>query len=81
MDNMNHDVVIQAIVEDIKTDKSIPAEYRNAIASTGRRWQCEIRGAKTMTNRTMPADLSQEAVCTCPPGGIKRTCPVHGGQS
>jgi hypothetical protein len=76
---MNQDVAIHAIIEDIKADKSIPAEYRNAVISTGRRWQCEIRGAKTMTNREPDGDAPATAVaCTCPSGGIKRTCPEHG---
>ena len=76
---MNHDVVIQAIIDDLLADKSIPAAYRNAVASTGRRWQCEIRGVKTITNRPVPADLpTMQGGCTCTELGRRKDCPVHG---
>jgi hypothetical protein len=79
---MNYDAAIQEIIDVLKADKSIPAEYRNAVISTGRRWQCEVRGARTMTVRQAPNDLpamqfaSQQ--CTCTELGTRKDCPVHG---
>jgi len=102
---MNHDAAIQAIIKDLLADKSIPAEYRNAVASSGRRWQCEIRGVKSLTRLEAPqgtfgnetgnlavagsnashgyspqATGQQNGSCTCPVGGRRTTCPVHGEQ-
>lgn len=78
---MNYDEQILAILESLKTDKSIPAEYRNAVLSTGKRWRMEIRGVKTLTNLQPPEEFklsTDPSDCICPTGGHRKDCPVHG---
>lgn len=99
---MSIDALITQAIEILKADKSIPAEYRNSVISTGRRWQCEIRGAKTMTvlkpeNGPAGSETYQQTnfapnaaigtvsqatgpICTCPAGGRRRDCLIHGLQ-
>lgn len=89
---MNYDLHMTQLIDALSADKSIPPQYRNAVASSARRLQLEIRGARTMTvlqpQETESALRSNTeyvfgkdasaVVCTCPVGGRKRDCAVHG---
>jgi hypothetical protein len=86
---MNYAHVISHILDALKDEDNIPAAYRNALISDGRRWQMQILGAQTLTNR-VPQDqfngqasttreISQdESICTCTELGRRKDCPVHG---
>ena len=57
---MNYGAAIYQIIEALKAlkaDKTIPAEYRNVVASSARRLQLEMRGAKTVTNLKAPSAM------------------------
>ena len=54
---MNYDASIHQLIESLEADKSIPAQYRNAVISSARRLQLEIRGARTMTVQQVPVDM------------------------
>lgn len=59
---MNYDALVYEIIESLKEEKSIPAEYRNAVVSSARRLQMEIRGAKTMTVLKAPEGIQGNKV-------------------
>lgn len=69
---MNYDQHLTELIEAIKAD-SIPQPQKNWITSEAGRLQILIRGAKTFTNRKEPV-----GECTCPEGGLRMDCPVHG---
>jgi len=81
---MNYDQTITDLITYLGMDKAIPQPYRNAVASSARRLQLEIRGALTMSNLQPPEGAIPAALppmqCTCPayPDMVDRSCPVHG---
>lgn len=42
---MNYESVLYQVIESLKTDTTLPPQYRNALVSSGRRYMCEIAGA------------------------------------
>jgi hypothetical protein len=83
---MNYDATVIQMIESLKADKSIPPEYRNAVISSARRLQLEIRGARSMTNlrppeaqpTTQAAPVITVSQCTCTLGmPPRKDCPVH----
>lgn len=70
---MNYDQELNAIAEEVKTDKSIVQPWRNYALKAANEMQAFIKMGKT----TSPLQPPPEAVCTCPPGGRKASCPVH----
>jgi len=78
---MNYDQHMSQLTEAITTDKSIAQPYRNSLLSDARRLHMQIRGAKTFTSVKTPVGLADPIVdvfCTCPEGGRRRNCPLHG---
>lgn len=84
---MNYDQTLNQIIEALTADKSIPQPYRNSVASSARKLQLEIRGAKTMTRMQPPEGEEFTPVvhgtagrCSCPFDGVwDKSCPMHGG--
>src|SRR5438270_836185 len=77
MDNMHYDQYIQELVDVLKADKSIVQPWRNYAIKHFQEGLADVHMGKTTTNRELDGNLP-ETTCTCPPGGIKRTCPLHG---
>src|SRR5256885_8922242 len=89
MDNMHYDQYIQELVDVLKADKSIVQPWRNYAIKHFQEGLADVHMGKATTNRepveydvSYPGGKDGEALytpkCTCPPGGIKRTCPLHG---
>jgi hypothetical protein len=80
---MNHyELALNDLIEHIKADKSIVQPWRNDAIANMRRAVAFIDKGLT----TAPAHLVQTAerdgqpvmsLCTCPPGGRRKDCPVH----
>jgi hypothetical protein len=84
---MNYDQTLTQLIATLGLDKGIPQPHRNAVVSSARRLQLEIRGALTMITREEPAGLSSAPVithgysqaCEClDPSMPLVSCPVHG---
>lgn len=87
---MNYDEILSQIIKALNEDKTIPQPGRNAVISSARRLQLEIRGARSMTNLQPPAGRidgdggninnsnTTGNVCICKPGMTDKACPIHG---
>ena len=76
----HYEIAIDDMIEHIKADKSIIQPWRNDAIAQLRRAKAFIRMGLTSTNRTdLPSD--PEPTCTCPEGGTRKSCPLHGAQA
>ncbi len=70
---MDYDSSIQDIIAILKEDKSVVQPWRNKATSRLEEVQAFIRMGETITY-----EEPDEPICTCPEGGKRRDCPVHG---
>lgn len=79
---MNYAQHLQELMDEIKADKSLPQPLKNYILSDAGRLQAMCRAAMVTTGLKAPEGLNIKHVggteCTCPEGGVRANCPVHG---
>jgi hypothetical protein len=79
MNAMHYDAAFTTFIEQMKLDKDVAQPWRNKAISRMQEAQAFIHMGLTVTNRKPDdEDWVENFACTCPAGGIKRDCPVHG---
>lgn len=83
---MNYDQQITHLIEAIKADKSIIQPWRNKAVARLEEAHAFIRMGKTSSGQRYDEKLVVEQSysqtsqgCTCFPGTVDKSCPVHGG--
>lgn len=64
--------------EQIKNDKDIVQPWRNYALKALNEVQAYTHIGLSTTNRKVEDLPVMQASCTCPEGGLRRDCPVHG---
>ena len=72
---MDYDQSIQEIISVLKADKSVIQPWRNYAIKHLMEAQAHICKGLSTTYRE-----PEQRVCTCPEGGMRKDCPVHGGK-
>ena len=70
---MNYEAEIIKIISMAKIDKSLDPKWKNKAIARLEESSVFLVKDKGSTSLKPPED-----VCTCPVGGIKTTCPIHG---
>lgn len=83
---MNHLDNINKFIEDLTTDKTIPADERNYMLADAKRIRMSVRGWIGITVQKPPRDIESFPAfevlpenCICDPNmPPRKNCPVHG---
>lgn len=68
------------LIERLGQDKSLMQPYKNYAISDAKRLHALIRmaGSSTQLEPPVGTQLGINPVCSCPAGGLRKTCAIHG---